>query len=196
VPAGARAVDGQGRRPGPRCPIPKRPWRPAHNRWQPGPDGLGVRMVMYVISERCTGCGACQEVCPEDAIQVVDGVARIAQDRCTDCHACMRVCPTGAIAVAREPERAVVPHSAAVPARPSTASIVARRALPWLGMAVTFLGREILVPALTARLADSGRSRALQPMDGGSTRLRLLPGAGGRRRWARRRLGRRRRSAG
>jgi len=137
---------------------------------------------MYVISERCTGCGACQEVCPRDAIRIVDGVARIAQDRCIDCQACMQVCPVGAIAMARELERAVVSQSAAVPARPSTASIVARRALPWLGMAVTFLGREILVPALTARLANARRSPVVQPMDVGAARAPFVPGAGGRQR--------------
>ncbi len=53
-------------------------------------------MQYRVTTEKCTGCGACQEVCPTEAIQIEDGKAVITIE-CTDCGACTRVCPEGAI---------------------------------------------------------------------------------------------------
>lgn len=52
---------------------------------------------MYVVNrERCSGCAACTDVCPTEAIQVVEGKAVIGLE-CMDCGACPRVCPEGAI---------------------------------------------------------------------------------------------------
>ncbi|HAK59236.1 MAG TPA: ferredoxin [Nitrospiraceae bacterium] len=50
----------------------------------------------YWISDRCTGCGTCQDVCPTEAIQLEDGRAVITMD-CIDCGSCIRFCPEGAI---------------------------------------------------------------------------------------------------
>ncbi len=41
----------------------------------------------------CLGFGDCVKVCAFDAIQVVDGVARVIQEKCTGCGACAKVCP-------------------------------------------------------------------------------------------------------
>ncbi len=49
-----------------------------------------------VIDAECVACGACADVCPEDAI-TVDDVAVINQDKCVDCGACVDECPPGAI---------------------------------------------------------------------------------------------------
>ncbi len=45
----------------------------------------------------CSGCGACAEVCKEDAIVLLDGEDRpvIHEDRCVSCGQCASVCPTG-----------------------------------------------------------------------------------------------------
>ena len=41
----------------------------------------------------CLGCGDCAKACPENAIDVVDGVARVRPERCTSCGACIAACP-------------------------------------------------------------------------------------------------------
>jgi NAD-dependent dihydropyrimidine dehydrogenase PreA subunit len=50
--------------------------------------------------ERCTGCGICLEICPQEVLNSVDGRIGIRdRDACMECGACSRNCPTGAIAV-------------------------------------------------------------------------------------------------
>lgn len=41
----------------------------------------------------CLGMGTCAKVCPEGAIQVRDGAARVDGERCTACGACVAACP-------------------------------------------------------------------------------------------------------
>jgi ferredoxin len=53
-------------------------------------------MQFLITEERCTGCGECLDVCPAEAIEMVNGHARITI-QCMDCGACPRVCPEGAI---------------------------------------------------------------------------------------------------
>jgi NAD-dependent dihydropyrimidine dehydrogenase PreA subunit len=53
-------------------------------------------MAVKVDLEKCTGCGACVEVCPADAIKLEDEKAVIS-DECIDCGACVAQCPTEAI---------------------------------------------------------------------------------------------------
>ncbi len=55
-----------------------------------------INMQYRVTENKCTGCGTCLEVCPTEAITMVDGRAVITMD-CIDCGACPRVCPEGAI---------------------------------------------------------------------------------------------------
>jgi len=53
-------------------------------------------MELRVILDKCTGCGACELVCPFGAIEVVDGKAHV-YDSCVDCGACVEECPEGAL---------------------------------------------------------------------------------------------------
>lgn len=41
----------------------------------------------------CTGCGTCYNVCPFDAIEMIDGIAVIDREKCTACEKCVVVCP-------------------------------------------------------------------------------------------------------
>jgi len=53
---------------------------------------------MYKVDEsKCTGCGSCAEVCPSEAIKVVDGKAQIDYDECAECGSCEAECPNEAI---------------------------------------------------------------------------------------------------
>ncbi|MCF8360690.1 MAG: 4Fe-4S binding protein [Prolixibacteraceae bacterium] len=50
-----------------------------------------------VDTEKCTGCGICVELCPSDAIELQNGVARILVENYINCRLCERKCPEGAI---------------------------------------------------------------------------------------------------
>lgn len=63
-------------------------------------------MTVWIESELCDGCGRCLRNCPYDAVDLVDGKARILE-RCTNCTACLTVCKNEAILTDVEPR--VVP---------------------------------------------------------------------------------------
>ncbi|WP_292522004.1 4Fe-4S binding protein [Methanoculleus sp.] len=60
---------------------------------------MGRRLPAFGAGE-CNGCGACEKVCREGAVRVVDGEARHAEENCVGCGDCIAVCPMGAIGVA------------------------------------------------------------------------------------------------
>ncbi|HID30401.1 MAG TPA: electron transfer flavoprotein subunit alpha, partial [Desulfobacterales bacterium] len=53
--------------------------------------------MLNVDTEKCTGCGECEEVCTFGAIFVEDDVAVVDQDACTLCGICVDGCPEGAL---------------------------------------------------------------------------------------------------
>ncbi len=55
-------------------------------------------MAAVVDKETCTGCGACVEVCPVDAIEMDGDVAKVS-DACIDCGQCVDECPVEAISM-------------------------------------------------------------------------------------------------
>ncbi len=58
------------------------------------------RNIITIDSEKCTGCGLCIPNCPEGAIQIIDGKARLVSDlMCDGLGACLGHCPEGAISV-------------------------------------------------------------------------------------------------
>jgi|Deesub1362A_J573_1020465.scaffolds.fasta_scaffold00295_43 dissimilatory sulfite reductase (desulfoviridin) alpha/beta subunit len=58
---------------------------------------MGARSPKVADPEACSECGACQEVCEEEAVEVREGRPLLHKDRCLSCGACIRVCPTGAL---------------------------------------------------------------------------------------------------
>lgn len=59
--------------------------------------GVDLEEYGYFITENCTGCGLCDEVCPPKCIDLSNIPAVIQQENCLHCGACFEVCPEDAI---------------------------------------------------------------------------------------------------
>jgi Fe-S-cluster-containing hydrogenase component 2 len=56
--------------------------------------------MVRVNSTKCTGCGYCVDVCPQQAITIDNNdVAMVNQELCSQCGNCAAICPTNAIQV-------------------------------------------------------------------------------------------------
>jgi len=67
---------------------------------------MAKRKIIEIDEEKCNGCGACIPNCPEGALQVIDGKARLISDIfCDGLGACVGECPQDAMStVEREAE--------------------------------------------------------------------------------------------
>jgi Fe-S-cluster-containing hydrogenase component 2 len=104
------------------------------------------RQTVWIDVARCTGCGACVEVCPVGAIALVDGKASVDEEACTGCEACVDACPEGAIQPVVQGE--LVP----IPERPAPA---VRQPSPLAETAVV-----VVVATGVGLLARAGRALA------------------------------------
>ena len=58
------------------------------------------RQIIKIDEEKCTGCGLCIPNCPEGALQIINGKARLVGELfCDGLGACLGKCPEGAISV-------------------------------------------------------------------------------------------------
>jgi len=58
------------------------------------------RRIITIDAGKCTGCGACVPNCPEGALQLIDGKARLISDLfCDGLGACIGSCPEDAISI-------------------------------------------------------------------------------------------------
>ncbi|MGC9393507.1 MAG: 4Fe-4S binding protein [Anaerolineae bacterium] len=69
--------------------------------------------AVWLDVTRCTGCGACIEVCPTRALTLVEGTAHLDDALCEGCEACIQACPAGALQPVLEIE--AVPTETQVP---------------------------------------------------------------------------------
>ncbi|MBU1863159.1 MAG: 4Fe-4S binding protein [Candidatus Omnitrophica bacterium] len=65
------------------------------------------RSIIMIDEEKCNGCGTCVPDCPEGALQVINGKARLVGELlCDGLGACIGKCPEGAMSVeVREAEQ-------------------------------------------------------------------------------------------
>ena len=117
--------------------------------------------MITIDIERCTGCGACVEICPTGALYLVDGKAAVDDALCRECEACPGVCPTQAIVLTEQPEPRPEP-ARQLASRPEPEVIRVRtdpvpvplraRVLPMVGAALAWAGHEIVPRLLDAAL--------------------------------------------
>jgi len=61
---------------------------------------MAKRKIINIDEEKCNGCGLCIPNCPEGALQIIDGKARLISDLfCDGLGACIGHCPEGAITI-------------------------------------------------------------------------------------------------
>jgi NAD-dependent dihydropyrimidine dehydrogenase PreA subunit len=59
-----------------------------------------LREIIKIDEEKCNGCALCIPSCPEGALQIIDGKARLVSDlMCDGLGACIGECPEGAIEI-------------------------------------------------------------------------------------------------
>ena len=138
--------------------------------------------MIFVDEDKCTGCGDCLEVCPEEgAIILQEEKAIINRELCTSCAACMPACSEGAIyeveaapvAAERTQAAQITKQPALSRARPAIVSTLAAAA-PLAVDAVVGLARRWLEGRSVDRRTDGQPERGAGSQAG--------PGSGGRRR--------------
>ncbi len=59
-----------------------------------------VRKIIKIDEEKCDGCGQCIPACPEGALKIIDGKARlVSESYCDGLGACVGMCPKGALII-------------------------------------------------------------------------------------------------
>ena len=56
-----------------------------------------TRSIASIDDTECILCGACQAVCPTEAITMGETAFTVNAELCRGCGACVKVCPTEAV---------------------------------------------------------------------------------------------------
>ncbi len=65
-------------------------------RWCHNPEGISSAVQKMFSADRCIGCGACVDACPENACTLTPAGIDTDATRCTRCGRCTDVCPSRA----------------------------------------------------------------------------------------------------
>ena len=148
------------------------------------------KQMVWVDAVRCTGCGACVEVCLVEAIVLMDGKARVDEKTCTGCGACLDICPENAIQPVIQGELVPAPERPAPTVyRPGPLAETAGAAVVATGVGLLAKAAGALVRAV-GRWLTQGTAPTKSPVGGDS------PSVGGGGGGGRGRRGRRHRRRG
>lgn len=75
------------------------------HKYTPSPAFAGTGYVATRDEEKCIGCGKCVEICPFEAITLVDSKSVVDYEKCMGCQACETTCPTGAAKTVLDPAK-------------------------------------------------------------------------------------------
>jgi NAD-dependent dihydropyrimidine dehydrogenase PreA subunit len=128
--------------------------------------------MVRVDQTLCAGCAMCVDECPTGAIALNDGTALVNTVLCNGCGACINVCPNQALTWTAEPawQNETSPSSLTViqspakvipvetksptPWRRVTPTKLGRSFMPAVGIALTWVGREVM-PRLAPLALDA-----------------------------------------
>ena len=65
--------------------------------WCHNPEGISLQPYIWWDGSRCIGCGTCQKVCPQKAIQFTQDGLQIHPEQCSQCGLCLEHCPSKAL---------------------------------------------------------------------------------------------------
>ncbi len=70
--------------------------------WCHNPETWHLKPELQVFPQKCIGCGACLEVCPNHAHVMTEEGKQFIRERCEGCGACADVCYAGALVLVGE----------------------------------------------------------------------------------------------
>ena len=80
------------------------PTSPPKDRFMPfTPVDSAAGSGKFYVTDNCTGCGLCAELCPMRCI-TISGERPVWKGQCTNCFACLHRCPAAAVQFGRETE--------------------------------------------------------------------------------------------
>ena len=68
-------------------------------------DLMAVYFIRETELDECIGCGACAEICPVDAVKMVEDKPQVDQEWCIGCGVCAIQCPADVISISRRIEQ-------------------------------------------------------------------------------------------